>query len=399
MDELLYWVWLSRVFSYGSEKPRKLIEYFRSPKNIFELKEDELEKLSFLKPSDRKALRRTSLERAEEIVKRCRELGIQILPYGFDGYPKRLTHIYAPPMVLYIKGDLSGLDEEVGITVVGTRKASEYGKRLTGNLCYELSRAGVVIISGCAEGIDTYSHWGALKAGGRTVAVLGCGLDINYPASNHDLKQAILKKGALVTECAPGEHPNRMIFPIRNRLLSALGLGVLVTEAPSKSGSLITVEHALEQGKDVFCVPPHDIYDLNFSGVVKYLRDGAVPVFSARDVLEEYFVQYPHKLNADMKFAQQVQRNKTSPAYQQKQGGHTVEPVRKKVYKAWDSSLGEDYRKMYDAMTEQPMLLDEIAAKAGLNAAQAAAIATELELYDYISSYSGKRYAKHPISE
>ncbi len=189
MDEIRYWVWLSRVFSYGSEKPRKLLEVFHSPRAVLEASEEDLQKLPFLKESDRRAIARTSLERADKILADCDRLGIRVVSYDSPEYPRRLADIYAPPMVLYVKGDIQGIDEEAGITVVGTRKASDYGKRLTGNLCYELSRAGALIISGCAGGIDTYAHWGALKAGGRTIAVLGCGLDIDYPASNRDLKQ------------------------------------------------------------------------------------------------------------------------------------------------------------------------------------------------------------------
>lgn len=410
MEEVFYWLWLSRVFPYGSEKPRKLLELFETPERIQKALPEELEQIGFLTPQDRRAIQQTRLERAEAIWKECQRLGIQILHSGSPDYPQRLRQLYAPPVVLYARGDLSGLDDEVGITVVGTRRASGYGTRLTGNLCYELSRAGAVIISGCAEGIDTYAHWGALKAGGRTIAVLGCGLDVNYPAANRELKQAILKKGALLTECAPGESPTRAIFPIRNRLLAGLSVGVLVTEAPVRSGSLITAEYAVEQGKDLFCVPPHDIYDLNFSGVVPYLRDGAIPVFSARDVLEEYFALYPHKLNATMTFAQQVRRDKVRPDHRQKQPKQdrpakthpapsevTVRPG--PVCRKWDDSLGEEARRMYDAMTEAPEPLDDIAARAGISAAEAAALATELELMEYISSYSGKRYAKHPIME
>ncbi|MBS7175897.1 MAG: DNA-processing protein DprA [Clostridiales bacterium] len=403
MDEIKYWVWLSRVFAYGSEKPRILLEVFHSPRAVLEASEEDLKKLSFLKESDRRAIIHTSLERADKILSDCDRLGIHIICYGSPEYPHRLADIYAPPMVLYVKGEIQGIDEEAGITVVGTRRASDYGKRLTGNLCYELSRAGALIISGCAEGIDTYAHWGALKAGGRTIAVLGCGLDVDYPASNRELKLAILRKGALVSECPPGEYPTRSIFPVRNRLMSALGVGVLVTEAPMKSGSLITAEHAIEQGKDLFCVPPHDIYDVNFGGVARYLRDGAIPVFSAKDVLDEYFMLYPHKLNAEYQFAQQVKRNKTLPVYHQRQTAvkKEIEPqkVLEQKQKAWDPTLSKAHRNMFDAMTSQPESLDEIAARAGLSAAQAAAIATELELLEYISSYSGKRYAKHVITE
>jgi DNA processing protein len=410
MDDLLYWVWLSRIFPYGSEKPKKLLDEFGSPKRIYEDKEKDWSSFRFLTPRDIRSLHHTSLKQAEMILNDCKIKGIQAIAYSSALYPDRLRHIFAPPMVLYAKGNLADLDDEVGIAVVGTRKASEYGLRLTGNLCYEIAKAGAVIISGCAEGIDTYAHWGALKAGGRTISVLGCGLDINYPASNRELKQAILKKGALISECAPGERPTRTIFPIRNRILSALSVGVLVTEAPIKSGALITAEHAIEQGKDLFCVPPHDIYDANFGGVTRYLRDGAIPVFSARDVVQEYFSLYPHKLNADMVFAEQIKKTGTAAKYRSaskrplpkrhsEEAKETKQTVNSFAPKKWDSSLSDQHKKLYDALTEQPQYLDDVAANAGIEIAKASAIATELELFGYAVSYSGHRYAKVSFSE
>lgn len=401
------WVWFSRLFPYGSSKPKKLLEHFASPSELRQADPARLKECRVLSEREITTVQKTSLERAELILADCRRLHIDIIPYSSEDYPDCLRSIFAPPVVLYLKGSRKILQNEVTIGVVGTRKASVYGKRLTGNLCYEMTKAGAVIISGCAEGVDTYAHLGALKAGGHTISVLGCGLDINYPSQNKDLKEAILKKGTLLTECPPGERPTRNIFPIRNRLISALSLGILVTEAPVRSGSLITANHALEQGKDLFCVPPHDIYDANFSGVSEYLRDGAIPVFSAKDVLDEYFPLYPHKLNADMKFADPIAKRyrKDLPAGRSKSkktGGVQAvpEPVEVTVKpKAWDDTLSENHRRMYEATDDTPRYIDEIAQKAGLTSAEAAGVATELELLEYIISYSGKRYARMAYSK
>lgn len=215
---------------------------------------------------------RHSLERSEFILKECGRLKIRVVSLEDPLYPDRLKNIYAAPPVLYVYGDLSGMDDNVVLGVVGTRHPTEYGKTVTDELCYQLAAAGAVIVSGCAVGIDAHAHMGALKAGGRTVGVLGCGLDVDYPAENKGLKRGILKYGgALISELPPGTTVSRKYFPTRNRLISGLSLGVVVTEAPVRSGSLITLNLALEQGRDVFCVPPHDICNPLYQGVVKPL--------------------------------------------------------------------------------------------------------------------------------
>jgi DNA processing protein len=172
-------------------------------------------------------------------------------------------------------------------------------------ICSDLARAGVVVVSGFAVGLDSAAHRGALLAGGRTVAVLGCGIDVDYPKDNASAKQYITKKGLLLTEFLPGTEPYPKNFPTRNRILSGISLGTLVIQAPERSGSLITASLALEQGRNVFCVPPADIFDKRYAGVVKYLRDGAIPVFSYLDIINEYYHSYAHKLLTSVLFAQQ----------------------------------------------------------------------------------------------
>lgn len=403
-DDLLYEIWLSRIFHYGNPKSVLLLEQFGTARAVYEASESALAECAFLRPEDCSLVKKTLLQRAELILSDCEKHHIRIVTYTSADYPDRFRNIYAPPVVLYVKGELPNLDDAVVISVVGTRKASPYGCRLTGNLCYELSLAGAVIVSGCAEGIDTYAHWGTLKAGGRTIALLGCGLDINYPAKNQQLKEAILKKqGALLSECAPGERVTRFIFPVRNRLISALSVGVLLTEVPLKSGALITAEHAIEQGKDLFCVPPHDIYDPRFAGVSNYLRDGAKVVFSARDVLEEYQDRYPEQLHLERlrdplksksnaaASTRSVLETKREPKPAPKAEDALKKPKEPMV---WDATLGEDSLLVYEAITEQPTHLDDIAAVTQLPIYTVTALITELELRGYITAQSGKRYLK-----
>ena len=188
-EDLVYWVWLSQCFSYGSGKIGKILELSGDAKTLYQNGEEGRRVLSIFSEQDLRRMSKTSLERAELILEQCRDEGIRVISYADPEYPKRLREIYGPPAVLYVKGSLAGLENQLVLTVVGTREAVGYTRGITGSLCCQLARAGVVIVSGCAVGIDEYAHRGALKAGKRTIAVLGCGLDVNYPSQNRELKE------------------------------------------------------------------------------------------------------------------------------------------------------------------------------------------------------------------
>lgn len=414
MENCIYWVWLSLAFPYGSQRPRELLNHFETPQQIYALSREDTDLFS---ERETERMRATSLQEAEKIIALCEKKKISVLTYEDQDYPQRLKNIYAPPMVLYVKGDFSGVDEEVAITIVGTRNASHYGTTITGNLSYQLAKAGVTIISGCAVGIDSYAHLGALKAGGRTIGVLGCGLDVNYPWQNKELKEQILKKGALISEYPPGTEPNGSYFPVRNRILSALSLGVLITEAPVRSGALITAEYALEQGKDLFCVPPHDIYELAYQGVSRYIRDGAIPVMAVEDILFEYLNDFPHKLDADLilrkyltestegekeslssrKKSKKRKKNQQSTAIETEQSTEEslVEKESESVVAEVDlDQLEDEPKKLYEVVGETPQTIDEIAGKVDLSLAAVQSGLMELELLGLVHSLPGSRYAR-----
>ena len=410
MDGLNYWVWLSQCFLPGSDKPNQLLLDFGSPEEFYKSGLPALDEIEYLTDVERSKIQRTSLERADFILSECKRLGIQVITLESTLYPKHLKSIFAAPLVLYVKGSLENLDEVPLITVVGTREASEYGKRLTGNICYELAHAGAVIVSGCAVGIDCYAHLGALKGGGRTIAVLGCGLDVNYPSAHRELKEQILKKGgALVSELPPGVEASPTIFPIRNRILAGMSLGTLVTEAPERSGSLITAQHALEQGRDIFCVPPTDLYSSAYSGVIRYLRDGATPVFCAKDVILEYLSLYPQTIDvsrlldsyASTTASKTSKAIKSEPQTAQKNFEKTetavsfdVQPEEEDVSKkpATPASLDENEKKIYNCLEFKPKVVDVIAAESGMEMKDVLAILTTLEVKGYVFSCSGSRY-------
>jgi DNA processing protein len=224
------------------------------------------------------------------LVEGLKKLDIKAITVLDNNYPKLLKEIFSPPVVLYYKGDI-GILSEPSISVVGSRKITPYGKNATEKVVSDLAEAGYVIVSGMALGIDTFAHDATLNAGGKTVAVLGCGLDTPYPATNHNLFEKIISSGGVVvSEYMPGKPPLKQHFPARNRIVSGLSAGILIVEAGIKSGALITARDGLEQNKDIFAIPG-PIFGESSSGTNKLLKMGAFVVTSAEDILEYYGVQ------------------------------------------------------------------------------------------------------------
>lgn len=225
---------------------------------------------------------------AFRILEACEKQHIEIITLSHALYPEMLKFISDPPLILYCKGNLPKLN---AIAVVGSRKASGYGIETAIKLSTELAMAGILVVSGMARGIDTAAHCGALNSGCQTVAVLGCGLDLVYPPENRGLMERIMKCGAVISEYAPGTPPATFHFPCRNRIISGMSLGTLVVEAGMKSGSLITAQCALEQGREVFAVPG-DISHYNSAGTNRLIKDGAKMVLSVDDILDELHFGY-----------------------------------------------------------------------------------------------------------
>lgn len=393
----------------GSEKYKKILDEW-DILIFYNLNEQDYRKIAYLNEKDYNALRDKSLEKAKHILDNCEKNHISIACYDHEPYPKRLQNIFNPPCVLYYKGNIKEIDQNVLLTVVGTRNPSVYGQKTTGNLCYELAKSGIIIVSGFAAGIDSFAHAGALKATRPTIAVLGCGLDVNYPAKNKALKESVLQcDGALLSEMPPGMYPSKSTFPIRNRILSGISLGIAVMEAPTKSGALITAIHGMEQGKDVFCLPPHDIYNKRFDGVKTLLHDGAICLMSPLDVLEQYLFAYGHKLHNEKddktvivanqnrdgivlpSFAEHSVRREKHP------GRKEIKDITKPKSKPQKPPLASEFdgieeKYLYDALDFEPKFFDDLLAESGLNMQKALSILTEFEIAGFIVSYSGKRY-------
>lgn len=392
MEKVIYWIWLSDCFSVGSGKPQQLVEEY-DPEYVYNNVEEVCRKALYLTENNRNSLKKTSLKKAESIYKSTIEHGVRVVTYNDYEYPENLKHIYSAPIVLYVKGDISYLNDSVKITVVGTRKASDYGRKVTGNLSYVLSLAGAVTVSGCAAGIDEFAHRGAIKARAKTVGVLGCGHGVNYPTQTEKVRKEILMcGGALISELPPGTGVTRGYFPVRNRIMAGIADGVIVTEAPVKSGSLITARLANDMNRDVFCIPPRDIFDKNFMGVVPLLRDGAKAVYDATDILEEYAVRYEGKLDLEradkFSFVEETSDFLTDNEKLQVRANKIVSEERKTP-----EGLSDKQMKIYSLMDKEPIHVDELTVQSGLACFEVLSVLTELELLDAIEAHSGRRYS------
>ena len=295
----LFWIWLSRRLGEGSRIYPELLERFISPYDIYKADEEEL--LSIMpNMSERvcRALCDKRLDEAYDIMGYCQRGGCSLLCYGDANYPLSLRSLEDPPLVLYYRGRLPDFQNELFIAMVGTRKMSEYGKRTSYKIAYELARAGAVIVSGMARGIDGVAAAAALEAGGKTVAFLGCGIDVAYPPEHTEFKRIIEQRGVVMTEYAPGARPERYHFPVRNRLISGLSQGTVIIDAREGSGSLITAERALTQGRALYAVPAN-VGGPNAAGANNLIRDGARVVLCADDILKDHSLLYRHIIQTD----------------------------------------------------------------------------------------------------
>lgn len=299
-EKTLYYLWLSSTIRPGSKTPKILLEHFGSIEKIFEADKGALEKLD-IPSGEIQALTNKNLDNAKRYYEYCVQKNVSLLVYESAYYPERLKIIDNPPPLLYFIGTLSYLDDNACITMVGTRSCSERGFRLAYETAFEMATKGAVIVNGLALGIDGACIAGALDAGGYAVGVLGCGIDRIYPYGNKDLFERLETGGLILTEFPPFSKPCGANFPVRNRVISALSVATVVFEADSSSGALITAHHAVDQGRRIFAVPAKP-YDKNYSGALELIREGASVFTRADDVLSEYSMSFPHRINLDRTF-------------------------------------------------------------------------------------------------
>ena len=296
-DMLRYWVWLSLVFGAGSTRVLTCLRHCEDdPQVLYEALTEG--SIPGLPPHTVRAVAKHTLAEAESIIYYCRQHAITLMPIDSRRYPDMLRSIYAPPILLTAQGNTDLLDEPLCVSFVGTRNPSDYTLRLEDQIVQELCQRRFVIVSGFAKGVDSAAHTAALRYGGGTIAVLGCGVNVNYPRENARLREEMLSsgRGLFLSEYLPGVQPLPANFPRRNRILSGLSDATAVMEAAERSGSLITAKCACEQGRFLLCVPPADLFDRRYAGVIPLLRDGAILLMSYQDILMVYYTQHPQHI-------------------------------------------------------------------------------------------------------
>jgi DNA processing protein len=362
-EEVFYWLALSLTPGIGSTLMRRLLDRFNTPEAVFHAPMKELSKIEGLGEKVAQEIRKGPLEKVvERELSLLREVGGRVITLKDEEYPKRLKDIYDPPALLYVRGELKK-EDEFAISIVGSRKTTPYGRWFTEKVSQELARHGVTIVSGMARGIDSLAHWGAISGGGRTIAVLGCGVDVIYPSENRNLFAKMIDRGAILSEFPMGSPPEGGHFPRRNRIISGLSLGVVVIQASEKSGSLITAGYALEQGREVFAVPGN-VGTESSRGTHRLIKEGAKLVESSEDILEEILPQWRGE-------------RETTPK---------VEIPR--------PDLTEEEKVLYEFLSETPLHIDVMIRESRLDPGKVSSLLLNLELKGLVSQWPGKCFSK-----
>ncbi len=399
MSAIKYWLWLSSA--KAAPKPKKLVlqNYGGDPKAAFFAPVGEFAAIDGADKGDLASLEERSMEQALRIIDRCAAQNIQIVTLQDAEYPNRLKNIYAPPAVIYVKGRLPAVDEEAAIAVVGTRKATPYGIKMGRGLGYQITKCGGLVVSGLTSGIDAAGAEGALRAGGACIGVLG----VPHELEKSRLAQNVASVGALVSEYPPGTVPQNSFFRARNRITSGLSAGVVVVEAPVKSGTRLFANEAAEQGREIFAVPGNADAE-NSAGSNAILKEGAKPVTDGWEIMCEFEGRFPQKVHRPGDKAMAV-----PPAFEENTGSpseKTEKEPENRAKKVIDKKNGADYIDLQTqlkdlnedqltiitAMTVPNMHVDDIIERTGLPPAKVLAGLTMLQLRRYVTQESGKRF-------
>lgn len=406
MTELKYWLWLTSRPGMTPGKVWMLLDHFVTPERIYYADQEEYNLVS-LTERQRRGLEDKSMDRPQTILADCERLGVDIMTLQDAAYPQRLRQLADPPAVLYWKGKKFLFDEEPAIAVVGTRRPSQYGERMAEKFGLELSRGGALVVSGIAEGLDTCAIRGALKGGGAVVSLLAGGVD-RIAGPSRFLAQDVAAVGALISEYPPGtEHRGEHYRP-RNRILSGLCLGVLAVECRSFGGTMLTVNHALEQGRDVFAVPGALDNEMS-EGTNRLIQQGAKLVTSGRDILEEYWDRFPLKLSAAAPLPPQVARERLGegkpvepspepeksrakspqPERQEPRQPSGREVIPRKEQKA---RFTDDELQIIAALEERSLSADEVVERTQISARYVLSALTMLQVQGAVEELPGRRF-------
>ncbi|MDP3047798.1 MAG: DNA-processing protein DprA [Chloroflexota bacterium] len=355
-DDLKYWVGFNLVNGVGPVRFRRLLDVFGTAREAWNASAATLTAAGMDPRCVESILAVRARANLDRHLERIAQRGITLLTWDDEDYPRQLKNIHSPPPLIYVQGKLAPQDE-IAVAVVGTRRLTVYGRECTMQLAGELGRHSITVVSGLAKGVDTMAHRGALEAGGRTIAVLGTGLDVVYPPENARLADEIAQRGALITDYPLGTQPEAGNFPPRNRLISGLSLGVVIVEAGDKSGALITCDYALEQGREVFAVPGNITSRMSV-GTNRLIQQGAKLVTRVEDIVEE--------LNLGMVAEQLVMRD--------------VLPE------------NDQEAALLRSLTTEPTHVDEIVRASGLPVSEVSATLTMMELKGMVRQVGGMNY-------
>jgi len=362
VEEKKYWLALSRVRGVGPKKMVSLVRHFGSPRRVWHAGIEDLVTVDGIGVETAQGIveARKGIDPDRELDDLART-GARVMTIEDEAYPENLAQIYDPPPLLYYKGEIAGADRRA-VSIVGSRRCTSYGRWVAYYLAGQLASRGYTVVSGLARGIDTAAHRGALAAGGRTIAVLGSGINVIYPPENDELASRIAESGALVTEVPVGSEPDARHFPARNRIISGLSLGTVVVEAGERSGALITADLALEQNREVFAVPG-SISAASSRGPHKLIKQGAKLVENAGDIVEEL---------------EQGLQEGDAQLTTGKKGGLP--------------NLGSDQMRILEGLRAGPINVEALAVRCGLPPARTCACLTELELMGRVVRLPGNFY-------
>lgn len=357
---------LSFVPGVGNQRLRSLLEYFSDPADAFNASVEELKSIPSIDVRTARAISQfdQNVDEVDRILRKVERMGAKILAITEPGYPLMLKKIYDPPAFLYVLGEMKDQDHDA-IAIVGTRTPSEYGKSVTERLSADLVRAGFTIVSGLARGIDTIAHRVAVRTGGRTIAVIGCGIDIVYPQDNVRISQQIQKNGAIVSEYHTGTKPDAVNFPRRNRIISGMSLGTVIIESSETGGAMITASYALDQNREIFAIPG-PITDKRSSGTNRLIQQGRAKLVQRyEDILEEVVTK--------LRF---------------------ITPEGESVRTTPPPNLNIFEQKIFEILSHTPMHIDTIAESSGISTSDALVHLLSLEFKGAVKQLAGKMFCR-----
>lgn len=402
MSNLKHWIWLTQRKGISGQVGKQVLEYFGSPEQVHAADRGAYETMGGLSSVAIRSLLDKSLDQADQVLGDCDRLGIRLLTLQDSTYPERLRAIHQPPMVLYWKGKQIAFDEEVAIAMVGSREATPYGVDVAARLSAELTRRGALVISGMAQGIDAASVRGALKVGGPVVSVIAGGLDRVYPWYHKDLYEDVAAVGAIFSEYPPGTEHKAHHFPIRNRIISGLSVGVIAVESTRASGTLRTINHAMDQDREIFAVPGPIGAPMS-EGTNRLIQIGCAKlIMDADDVLCEFTHRFPAKLHRGEALPPEVAEQRLEGAAVLPPEVGAAPPKKKESaegekaeYLRWadcKDKLTDDQRDVLLAMDGGICQTDDLVERTQIPARRVLSALTLLQIQGYVSEESGKRF-------